>query len=168
MDKRVLFEEKIFKPTEIDCWLWLGGRTVCHYGQFEHRPKSKISAHRFSYLTYVGEIPDGKLVCHKCDNPPCVNPEHLFVGTYKDNWDDMISKNRWRKPRRPDFIAYSAGENNPSAKLTEAQVWEIRNSFSTHTANQLARKYGVSAGQIYKIKQGRAWRCLDEQVEVET
>ena len=75
------------------CWEWVGCIGVWGYGQISFMGKSK-SAHRISWELYKGEIPKGKLILHKCDNPACVNPSHLFIGTWGDNMKDMVAKDR--------------------------------------------------------------------------
>lgn len=86
------FEKKINK-TET-CWLWTAtARSPMGHGGFYFKRKT-LQAHRFAYEIWNGKIPDGLLVCHKCDNPPCVNPDHLFLGTHRDNTEDRINKGR--------------------------------------------------------------------------
>jgi hypothetical protein len=78
-----------------ECWIWTGAKTSKNYGSFKYyEDKPAIGAHVSSYLFYVGEIADGMYVCHRCDNPLCVNPDHLFLGSNSDNMKDMVKKNR--------------------------------------------------------------------------
>lgn len=115
--------------------------------------------HRWSYERFVGKIPSGLIVCHKCDNPSCVNPEHLFVGTHKDNAQDRNSKGR---------NADVSGEKNAAAKLSKNDVLEIRNLyFSNDVSNpylrkkysqyKLAKAYGVSQSAISMILSEKRW-----------
>jgi len=101
MDIKERFEQKCEPVTETGCWIWTGcysGKGRTGYGLF-HTKTVKTGAkmkkaHRVSYELYKEEIPEGMLVCHKCDNPACVNPDHLFLGSHIDNMKDMISKGR--------------------------------------------------------------------------
>lgn len=78
-----------------DCWIWTGAPTSNGYGSFKYyQDRSAIGAHVASHLFHIGEVPNGMRVCHRCDNPPCVNPEHLFLGSNSDNMKDMVAKNR--------------------------------------------------------------------------
>jgi hypothetical protein len=95
------FERKYIPVTESGCWIWLGGLQGKGYGQFTLKNK-RVKAHRFSFEQFVGEIPDGMLVCHHCDVMCCVNPAHLFVGTNSDNMSDCANKGRLHIQKRPD------------------------------------------------------------------
>lgn len=131
------------------CWTWTGYRQDNGYGQMRYRRKL-LAAHRASYEAYVGKIPDGMIVCHKCDNPSCVNPAHLFIGTHADNVADKVSKNRQAK-----------GINNGRAKLTERRVRRIRQeTASGATRAELAKRYNVDPKTIRLIAERRTWRHL--------
>src|ERR1700749_4969342 len=94
-------KERFFnKVTKTDnCWLWIGGTINKGYGNFTWGRGVNILAHRFSYEIHKGKIPEGKIILHSCDNPICVNPEHLTIGTQQDNVNDMMNKNRMN-PRK--------------------------------------------------------------------
>lgn len=150
------FWEKVAIVDRELCWEWTAGRNRTNYGMFalELGPEKKIihyQSHRVAWFLTYGPIPDGLIVCHKCDNPPCVNPAHLFLGTYQDNARDRASKGRSR-PRK--------GETNGNSKLTLEQVLEIRSRFKPRvvTRVKLAEEYGVNVETIGRIVQGRGWK----------
>lgn len=134
------------------CWNFRGPRVNFGYGQFR-QDHLCIAAHRLAYILSVGPIPAGKLVCHTCDNPPCVNPLHLFPGTGKDNMDDMVAKGRWRGP---------VGSRVHQSKLTEAQASEIRKRYTGARGEQsaLAREFGVNVNTIHLLVHGRTWKAV--------
>jgi hypothetical protein len=152
-----------------DCWNWKGAADRKGYGKFSIGPSrnkdgsrrnSMVSAHRVAYLLANGPIPDGKgthgtCVLHKCDNPKCVNPNHLFLGTNADNVHDMDAKGR-------RVNAGLKGESHGCSILTEQQVCEIfkRNSSGESTQKQLAKEYGVSIATVNHIMRGRLWAHL--------
>jgi len=121
------------------CWIWTAYTVHTGYGQFWNGVRL-ILAHRFSWELHFGILPKNLLICHKCDNPACVNPEHLFMGTHKDNMEDMIAKNR-------DYH---------NKKLTDAQVLQIYNS--VNPAKNLAEKYNVHVATIHEIKRGVTYK----------
>lgn len=138
------------------CWEWQGGRFAGPgYGRFSIKHKNTL-AHRVAWELTYGPIPDGLFVCHRCDNPSCVRPGHLFLGTALDNNRDMAAKGR-----RADFRGRTGkplpGEMNGAAKLRAVDVLAIRNAPS---ASGLAATYGVTASMIYRIRRGEAWRHL--------
>lgn len=128
------------------CWLWTGNVSSDGYGHFWNRGRDE-KATRYAYRTMVGRIPDGLWVLHRCDNPSCVNPAHLFVGTPRDNVLDMFAKGRGNPPR---------GERHHQAKLTAEDVEAIRSTGGP--AWRLAEKYGVCASHIRRVRRGRVWR----------
>lgn len=106
------FIEKVEKIPIAGCWLWIGTVNYWGYGHFyELNPKKIVKAHRKSYELYKGPIPDGMCVCHKCDVRSCVNPDHLFLGTHKDNVHDMINKGRHKGNRTKIVDKESLWEN---------------------------------------------------------
>lgn len=145
------FGQRILK-TET-CWLWMGatnGRGG--YGVVRRRhPRRMMLAHRYAYEREYGRIPSGMCVCHRCDNPRCVRPTHLFLGTASDNMQDAVQKGRLRPPRL-------AGSTSPHAKLTEAQVCEIRSRPPSATLAALGREFSVSLQTIWRIRRGTGWK----------
>ena len=127
------------------CWIWQRGKHSLGYGcmMFEGRI---CWTHRLAYTLFKGEIPERKCVCHHCDNPSCCNPDHLFLGTSRDNTKDRHAKGR---------DAY--GERNGNAKLTDKDVEEIRTKFDGvfGCIKRLAEEYGVSVYQINNILHGK-------------
>lgn len=113
--------------------------------------------HKASFLIYKGEIPESMHVCHKCDNPICTNPDHLWLGTHKENNDDKISKGRARYKQPPQ----KKGSENGASKLSDEQVKEIKIFLEKGlTSRKLARQYGVSKTTILRIKNGNNWNHI--------
>ena len=146
------FLAKVEINEENGCWEWTGSHDSCGYGQIKIRRirPSALGSHRVSYLHYNGDIPEEFCVCHKCDNPKCVNPEHLFVGTNLDNTRDMINKGR-------DRSGDHKGEANAYSKLKEKDVLEIVNSLSTMNNKQIAEIYDTTHANISLIRRGKSW-----------
>jgi HNH endonuclease len=135
------------EKTEDGCWNWTAGKGTRGYGHVRIRGKTR-AAHRLSYELATGPIPCGMFVCHRCDNPSCVNPEHLFLGTDADNMADKTAKGRQTK-----------GASVNTAKLDAQVVQSIRESRAAGASySQLAAKHGVSKQQIANIVLGRSWR----------
>lgn len=134
---------------ETGCWLWLGSWDKTKYGKTGGRQGSD-RAHRLFYEQLVGPIPDGAFLCHKCDTPPCVNPDHMFLGNRDENMKDMARKGRSYQP---------AGEMNVKARLSDAQAAAIFRD--RRSADEIAGQYGVSKASILSIKNGTRWRHLN-------
>ena len=139
------------------CWLWLGVVDAkTGYGHFSSTRTNVAGAHRVSWRMHRGEIPAGLCVCHKCDVRSCVNPDHLFLGTYSENMRDASRKGRmnWKLGARRNL---PSGANHHAAKLTLPQVLEIRASKASGI--ELAKSFGVSNVTISRIRSGVIWRA---------
>lgn len=142
------FWNKIKKAGPDECWEWQRGKEKNGYGHTWFH-KRQMRAHRVAFELAYGDIPEGMLVCHSCDNPPCCNPRHLFLGTNRDNHADCVKKGRSRR-----------GSKSNKAKLTESQVLEIRNAYTGKWGHQteLSKLYGVSTWVISSIVRGESWK----------
>lgn len=129
------------------CWLWVGAKQTSGYGRFWDGERND-GAHRFSYRLNTGEIPEGKAILHTCDNPCCVNPYHLKVGTQKENMQDMYEKNRNRSKD-----TYKSGAEHCNAKLTSEDVIDIRRLYKAgeYSSYELGDKYDVHRTTINRI-----------------
>lgn len=145
------FWKKVHKTD--GCWLWTASRFTNGYGQFTVSSPKKSPAHRYSWVLENGPIPEGLYVLHRCDNPICVKPAHLFLGTQQDNMDDMVKKGR-------QSTLSSPGAMNPHSKLSWEQVQSIRREYIPKiiTMKMLGRKYGVALGTINCILHERNWK----------
>jgi hypothetical protein len=128
------------------CWLWTAYRNSAGYGTIKSGRTMEF-AHRLAYEFYVGPIPPGLYVMHRCDNPSCANPDHLVLGSQLDNIRDMEGKGRAR---------HINGERLPAAKLTEDDVRAIRES--AESDDGLAPRFGVSKFAIRDVRSGRTWK----------
>ncbi len=131
------------------CWEWRGGRLPTGYGRLTIPGTGlAVATHRLAYELWVAPIPDGAIIRHTCDNPPCVNPDHLVTGTTADNMRDKVERNRQQK-----------GSQIPNSKLCEADVKEIRSLYATGMfQNAIANRFGVSKATICLIVNNRTWR----------
>jgi hypothetical protein len=141
------FEKYVFPEPNTGCWLWAGAVTPRGYGRFGVNRKTK-NAVRVSYTIFNGQIPDKLFVLHKCDIPACVNPDHLFLGTNRDNVDDMLRKGRSR-----------SGEKHPNAKLTRSQVMEIR--ASKLGSEKIGRLYSIHERTVRNIRNRTNWKSVE-------
>ena len=135
-----------------ECWLWMASKDGRGYGQFSHNG-NMYRSHRIAFSLWFGEISDGMCVCHKCDNPLCVNPHHLFLGTHADNMRDMGDKGR-------SHFARTLGEESFNHKLTATEVIAIRKSSGSTRA--IGKQYGVSSSTVSDIRLGLTWKHITD------
>lgn len=128
------------------CWLWIGNINPNGYGKVWIKPRHH-GAHRVMWEQHNGKIPNGLWVLHRCDTPLCVNPNHLFLGTFADNLADRMCKSRTAK-----------GERAGKSKLTQAQVLQIKTEAGLH--REIAARYGINENQVSRIKGEKTWRHL--------
>lgn len=134
-----------------ECWTWMGYKNKKGYGRFGITSYNKYLSHRYCWTICCGDIPLGLFVLHKCDNPSCVNPMHLFLGTNSDNMIDCSNKDRSNKPR---------GENNPSHKLKTIDIINIRKQYISgeYSQRQLAKMYNIHQTTIGDIVRQELWQ----------
>lgn len=142
------FASRVAKNGDSGCWLWGGYKNMAGYGSLKVDGKM-TRAHRYSWELHNGPIPDGMHVLHRCDNPPCVNPDHLWLGTDADNAADRAAKGRSNPPK---------GDAHWNAKLTEPDMYAIR--ADTRILREIATDYGVTPSTISFIKHRKTWRHI--------
>lgn len=164
--KRIPLEDRFWMKVDQsgDCWNWTGAIGSTGYGHItEGGAKGKtLTASRVSYEIHYGKIEGQLFVLHKCDNPKCVRPDHLFLGTNKDNAHDMIGKGRSKLSR-----GIGSGEKSPTSKLNWSEVCQIRDlSKSGKSQRWIASHYGVGAMSINKIVRNIHWKTQGEKFPV--
>jgi len=144
------FAEKVVLIPFSDCHFWTGSTKKFGHGALSSGNNTWVFAHRFSYEMKNGPVPEGKFVLHHCDNPACVNPEHLYVGDKKDNAKDRENRNRGN---------HASGVSHGRSKLSASQVRDIRDEFDTgkYSFRQLGKIYGVDGKSIADIVDYRNW-----------
>lgn len=153
------------------CWEFQGCRDRKGYGHFAIKQKPR-GAHRIAWTLVNGPIPEGMHALHRCDNPPCCNPAHLFAGTQLDNTADMMAKGRARmigrpaNPNQPPKPGHCKGEQHYSAKVTTDAVIDIRTRFLLgESQSALARHFEISQSMVFKIVHRKSWKHVaDEDV----
>lgn len=159
-DEKIIITEKHFKRflsyvnlKSIDeCWEWKGTLDTNNYGIFSMNHKL-FKAHRFSYHLANNDYNENLMCCHKCDNPRCVNPNHLWQGSQKENNNDRHIKGRTK-------TGHLYGENNPLSKLKESDVHFIRNNYNPQiwSTRKLAKKFNVSQTKVIQILNHESWK----------
>jgi predicted DNA-binding protein (UPF0251 family) len=157
------FWEKVRKRSGHQCWMWQGSTLPKGYGMFCMAESRPTPAHRCAWILCRGQIPKGMHVLHRCDQPGCCNPRHLFLGTNRDNIADRVRKGRSAKGRRhwtarhPEWV--KRGEERPLSKLTVRAVRAIRRGLRLGTSQKkLAERFGISRSAVYSVKARRSWR----------
>lgn len=147
------FWEKVKRGAPDECWEWQAAKTEKGYGRLTSGRKNHLKAHRVAFaLANGGTVDDDTNVLHRCDNPPCCNPAHLFAGTRRDNTQDMIRKGRNSPP--PHYF----GAKHPATKFDETVARSIISD--TRKIAEIAADYDVSHMTIYRIKHRKSWKLL--------
>jgi len=156
--ERARFWSKVNVKDKYECWNWLN-TTSSGYGRFRVGKQYHYQAHRVSFQLFNGRFPNKKLVLHKCDNKLCVNPNHLFSGTHRENAQDMVRKGRHVGTKGQRMLNVKKGEDSYNHKLTNSQVLKIREIFAGgYMSNRaIGRKFNISDIQVGNIVKRKCW-----------
>lgn len=145
--------------TEDKCWNWKGWIKPSGYGHITCTRLKIQSTHRMAWRVFKGEIPKGLCVLHKCDNKKCCNPDHLYLGTVKDNTRDALERGQFPKGKNPS--KGFPGEKHHKAKLTNENIMQIRELRKKgHTYSEISKLFNIDSKHISKIARGLAWKCV--------
>lgn len=154
--KQVMLSERFWIRVDKskECWEWTGAVFKNGYGCYDAAKGRTRKAHRLVWEETYGQIPEGKYVCHRCDNRRCVNPAHLFLGTASDNSADMVAKGRARA---------GVGESKPNAKLTASDIVDIRRAYATgkETYDSIAKRYGTTKQNVRAVVKRQSWKHVE-------
>jgi hypothetical protein len=173
-DSGLSLKERLLKKKKIkkSCWEWQGFIMPNGYGRMSFKGKDQY-VHRLSFAAFIGEIPKGKIICHSCDNRKCINPKHLWIGTFKENTQDACTKGKMKgfsrkvhseesknKMRKPHNINRK-GEKHPNAILDENKVKEIRNLFSQGlTRKEISEIFKITKNCVKDVVLRRSWKHI--------
>lgn len=169
-----LFWAKVDRGEPDVCWPWLGTKMAGGYGLFDRRKGGQricVRSHRLAYTLMRGSIPEGEIIRHECDNPPCCNPFHLKTGLPKDNSNDMIERGRHWTKLRPESIprgeshwskrngvdTMARGEHHAKSKLSWGDVQKIREDAGKTSQRTWAKQFGVTQAAIWHVLHGTHW-----------
>lgn len=156
-DNNAVFDARYVIVSESGCWIWTGQVNGDGYGRMRSKATNGrfVMAHRYAYARHVGAIPEGACVCHRCDVPICVNPDHLWVGSHAENMADRNAKGRASG-------GSLCGASSPASKLTEKTVAAIKSDPRSY--NEICREYGIAKSHVSRIKHGKTWAHLSKDL----
>lgn len=171
------FWQQVQRGEPAECWPWIGNRNKTGYGRIGYGSTKVLLAHRTAYELTKGPIPPGLFVCHACDNPPCCNPDHLDVGTNRDNMRQAVDRQRTASGNRNGahtrqdrhssrlYPGLRRGERNGISKLTERDVLWLRSLPAKPNISEVSRQLGVSRATARRAMRGQTWAHVETHHE---